>query len=390
MGKKLMSANLDMDALLSEAREETKLEDFGNDSFLEGLNVLINSCNQEAQLNNIGLRFAHGMISRCLKNRLQVQDWITRHPEILDEKIEKPLIITGFPRTGSTFLQLLLSIDPANRGLHHWEASTPCPPPELIYSVADPRIKDDHDGIQMLELLKPGIQAIQQMDAGGFAECIVLLSNEFKSVYFTTSFSAPSYDEWYYSCDMNSAYAYHKMLLQLLQWRLPNEGWVLKCPAHLPWLDMIMDQYPDAQIIFTHRDPFKVVASTTSLVSAFYSLTSGQVNDKENALYFTRILAFEMDKAMKLRERLHPKSFYDLQFLDLIADPIEAVKGIYKYFGREVSPGHEKRMQVWIRDNPPDKRGIHRYSPEEFDLDPLEVRKRYAEYIERFEVQIES
>jgi len=384
-----MNIELNLDSFLSQAIEKTKLEDFGNDSFLEGLKILLNSCHNEARLNNLGFQIANSMISRCLYNRIQVQDWVTRHPEILTEKIEKPLFITGLPRTGTTFLQTLLSIDPANRGLHHWEANSPCPPPELVYSVTDPRIKTMHESIEIINLIKPGLQAIQPMDAGGFAECIVLLSNEFKSVEFTTIIWAPTYDEWYYGCEMKSAYAYHKILLQLLQWRLPNEGWVLKAPAHLPWLDCLIDQYPDAQIIFTHRDPLKVVASATSLLSTFQSMASDEIDNTRNAAWISRILAFEMDKAMEIRNRRNPEAFYDLQFLDLIADPIGAMKRIYEYFGRKVSPGHERRMQVWIRDNPPGKRGRHQYAIEDFGLDPAEVRKRFADYQERFGVPLE-
>lgn len=384
-----MSADLNIDLLLGEAIEATDLNNFGNDSFSEGLKVLINSCNNEAKLNNTGLQIVHSMISKCLINRLQIQDWITQYPEILNEKIEKPLIITGLPRTGSTFLQTLLSIDPANRGLHHWEAETPCPPPELIYSVADSRIQDMHKKIQMIDLMKPGLQAIHPMAAGGFAQCNVLLNNEFKSAYFTIMMWAPTYDEWYYGCEMNSAYAYHKILLQLLQWRLPNERWILKSPGHLPWLDCLIDQYPDAQIIFTHRDPLTVITSSASLVSAIHSMGSDKVDDKRNAAYQSRILSFEMDKAMDLRGRLNPDSFYDLHFSDLTFDPIGSVKRIYEYFGRKVNPGHERRMQVWLRDNPPGKKGFHKYSTESFGINPSEVRKRFDGYQERFRIHSE-
>ncbi len=384
-----MSANLNIDSLLSEAIEKTKLENFGNDLFLEGLKVLLNSCHNEARLNDLGIQIVHSMISRCLINRLQVQDWITRHPEILNEKIEKPLIITGLPRTGSTFLQTLLSIDPANRALHHWEANRPCPPPELVYSVTDPRIQAMHKQIQITDQLKPGLQAIHPRDAGGFAQCMVLLSNEFKSAEFTIMISAPTYDEWYYSCDMNSAYAYHKMLLQLLQWRLPNEGWALKNPSHLPWLDYLIEQYPDAQIIFTHRDPLKVIASASSLASTVFSLGSDQIDNKKIAAYYSKELAMEMDRAMEKRNNLNPKSFYDVQFSDLIADPIGAAKRIYEYFGRNVSIGHERRMQAWLRDNPRGKRGSHKYSTESFGINPSEVRKCFAGYQEQFGIHSE-
>jgi len=385
-----MTIDLNLDSLLSRAVDKTKLENFGNDSFLEGLKVLLNSCQSEARLNDLGIQIIHSTISRCLMNRLQAQDWITRHPEILDEKIEKPLIITGLPRTGSTFLQILLSIDPANRGLHHWEANRPCPPPELIYSATDPRIQAMHKQIQMTDQMRPGLQAIHPRDAGGFAQCMVLLSHEFKSAEFTLIIWAPTYKAWYYHCDMTSAYACHKMLLQLLQWRLPNESWVLKNPSHLPWLDYLTDRYPDAQIIFTHRDPLKVIPSASSLASTVYSLGSDQIDNQKIAAHYLEELAMEMDKAMEKRNSLNPKSFYDVQYRDLTGDPIGTVKRIYEYFGRKVSPGHERRMQVWIRDNPQGKRGRHHYSVEDFGLDPAEVRKRFNDYQERFSIHLES
>ena len=172
-----MGAHLNIDSLLGEAVEKTKLEDFGNDSFLEGLKVLLDTCRNEARLNDIGIQIIYSAISRCLMNRLQVQDWITRHPEILEERIEKPLIITGLPRTGSTFLQTLLSVDPANRPLRHWEANRPCPPPELVISVTDPRIQAMHKQIQLTDQFAPGLQAIYPRDAGGFAQCMLLQSN---------------------------------------------------------------------------------------------------------------------------------------------------------------------------------------------------------------------
>ncbi len=172
---------------------------------------------------------------------------MTRHPEILDEKIEQPLIIMGLLRTGTTFLQHLLSLDPVNRALHHWEANEPCPPPKLIHSVIDPRLQNLHNMIQMRDQFNPELQAMYPMYAVGFAECHMLHSNEFKSPEFIVRYWMPSYMDWYLNCDKKSAYEYHKKLLQLLQWRLPNERWILKSPSHLFGLDALLDQYPDAQ-----------------------------------------------------------------------------------------------------------------------------------------------
>ncbi len=384
-----MSIDLSVDSLLKEAIEKTGFEDFGGDTFKEGLNILIHSCLNESQLNDFGYNFITNRITQFLINRLHTQDWIIRHSEILDEKIERPLFILGLPRTGSTFLQTLLSIDPANRALHHWEANEPCPPPELIHSATDPRIHTMHKSTQMIELIKPELQAIYPIDTGGFAECQMLLANEFKSEVFNAWLWAPTYIEWLLNCDMSSAYTYHKRLLQLLQWRLPNEGWILKAPMHLIGLNALLNQYPDAQIIFTHRDPLKVVTSFASLISAWNSLFSDKIDNKKiGGLH--QVWALSIEKAMKVRDQQESKIFYDLQFQDLIANPISSVKRIYEHFGRKVSAGHERRMQVWIRDNPKGKRGSHRYSVEKFGTDPTKIRKRFAIYQERFKVTLEK
>ena len=385
-----MSLNLSVQSLINGAKESAGLEDFGNDSFMEGLRILVDSFNNEARLNDIGIQSIPEIITRYLVNRLNVQDWISRHPEILDEKVAQPIIITGLPRTGTTFLQILLSVDPANRPLHHWEARQPCPPPQLVHSATDSRIQSAHEEFQLIEALKPELQAIHHLDAGGFTECMRLVAHEFKSTEFNAFIEAPSYAQWLLNCDMTSAYAYHELLLKLLQWRLPNERWVLKSPFHLISLGALLGQYPDAQIIFTHRDPLKAITSLSSLYSAWNSLFSDEIENHKIANWCARYWATIIKKAMKERSRHNSEIFYDLQYQDLITDPLGSVKRIYKFFGRKVGIGHERCMQAWIRDNPQSKRGRHRYSIQKFGIIPEEERKRFAEYQEQFGMPIES
>jgi sulfotransferase family protein len=385
-----MNIDFTLDSILNDVKKKTNLEDFGNDSFIEGLSVLVNSCKNEARLNEIGCQAIEAIISQHAINRLKVQDWITRHPEILDEKIERPLFVAGLFRTGTTFLQTLLSLDPARRALHYWEADRPCPPPELIYSLTDSRIRTTHKTTQMIELLKPEYQIIYPIYAGGFAECQVLLANEFKSSLFLSMMRAPTYSDWLLNCDMNLAYAYHKKLLQLLQWRSPNESWILKAPMHIYNLNALLNQYPDAQIVFTHRDPQKIVPSFASMVSTLYSVFSDEIDGYEIANWASGLLACGVERAMKERKSLNPETFYDLQFKDLIADPIGSVKCIYEYFGHKMSVGHERRMKVYIRDNPHGKHGFHKYSIENFNVDPEDIRERFKNYQDQFDIPIEG
>ena len=385
-----MNIDFTLDSILNDAKEKTSLEDFGNDSFVEGLNILINSCITEARFNDVGCYAIKEVLSQHTTNRLYVQDWIKRHPEILDEKIDRPLIIAGLFRTGTTFLQTLISLDPAMRALHYWEAERPCPPPKLIFSLTDSRIQTTHKTTQMIEMLKPEYQNIYPILAGGFAECQVLLANEFKSSLFLSMMRAPTYSEWLLSCNMDLAYAYHKKCLQLLQWRSPNESWILKAPMHIYNLSTLYNQYPDAQVVFTYRDPQKIVPSFANMVSTLRSVFSDEIDDFEIGNWSTELLTEGADRLIKERKKLKAETFFDLHSKELIADPIGSVKCIYEHFGRKMSIGHERRIKAYIRDNPHGKKGTHQYSIKKFNLEAKDIRKNFIQYQEKFNIPVEN
>jgi len=374
---------------LDYSKTNSGLEDFGEDSFLEGLRVLLEASCDPQQFNQNGKEMLSGRICQFLMNRLQVQDWLSRHPEIGDETVEKPIIITGLPRTGTTFLQILLSLDPEARSLRYWEATTPCPPPELIHSTVDPRILKFHEEINWAVEQAPNLKAIHPIDAGMFAECQSLFLHEFKSMEFNVLFNVPDYWTWLSQCDMNSAYAYHKTLLKLLQWRLPNDSWVLKAPVHLLSLKVIRKYYPDARIIFTHRDPAKVIASIISLVTTWQKMFGQEINYSEISERWATMNHFLIEKAINERKAFDQQSIFDLYYADFVVDPIGSVQKIYHYFGKEVSSAHEKRMKAWMRDNPQKRRGTHHYSFNDLKVNPEKERERFSAYQQHFNIPIE-
>ena len=387
-----MQANgeaMTLDGLLETASQQAGLDDFGDPSFREGLDLLVGSYEREARLSALGRGALRGRLGQFLVNRLKVQDWIVRHPEILDETIERPVFILGLPRTGTTLLHNLLAVDPLSRAPLHWEAEEPCPPPRIFHSATDPRIETAHAKLQALDAMAPEMKAIHPMAAGAPTECMTLLIHEFKSLEFECQAWVPTYGEWFTHCDKTSAYRYHRKLLQLLQWRSPNQIWVLKAPTHLFGLDALLVEYPDAQVIFTHRDPLRVVASQASLNTLASGLLSDDVDPKRLAAWWSAKTATGLDKAMKVREGAGPEAFFDLQYHELIRDPVDAVRRAYAHFGREVTPAHERRMRVWMRDNPPGEHGRHRYSLEQFGFDEEEENARFGAYRQRYGVPSE-
>src|SRR5262245_52535720 len=214
--------------LMSAAVEQTGLKDFGDDSFREGLELLVRSLRDEARLNARGEAFVYPRIVGHLSQRLQVEDWYRRHPEIDEVSVVAPLFGLGLPRTGSTALSFLLAQDPEIRYLRQWEAAQPCPPPSTVVG-ADPRI--DPAKAEMV-----GSRAHVPTDASGPMECLELMNLDFRSHMFVAFAHIPSYADWLIEADLTSTYAYERRILKLLQWGEPVRQWRLKCPAHIIWL----------------------------------------------------------------------------------------------------------------------------------------------------------
>ena len=242
----------EFDDVVGRAVAQTGLDDFGDDSFREGLEVLLASLRDEARLNARGEGYLYPRIVTALSQRLQVEDWYRRHPEIDDVDILPPLIGLGLPRTGSTALSLLLSQDPGIRYLRRWESSQPCPPPSTVQGP-DPRIPEDEGN-------KVGSRAHVPTGTHAPMECLELMALDFKSHIFQAFAQIPSYSTWLVEkADLTSTYAYQRRVMKLLCWGQPTRPWRLKSPSHVLWLDDLNGVFPDARFVMTHRDPTDVI-----------------------------------------------------------------------------------------------------------------------------------
>jgi len=257
--------------LMDDACAQTGLTDFGDDSFREGLDILLSSLQNEAQLHDRGQAFLRQRIVGYLSQRLQVEDWYRRHPEIDDVPITAPLIGLGLPRTGSTALSMLLAQDPDVRYLRRWESSQPCPPPSTVQGV-DPRIPPDKGEMVGTRYHVPA-------DTHGPMECHELMALDFKSHLFQSFAEIPSYSAWLVDgADLTSTYRYQRKVMKLLPWGEPQRPWRLKCPSHVLWLDALDTVFPDARFVMTHRDPTDVILSVAELYADIIGSFSAQID----------------------------------------------------------------------------------------------------------------
>jgi Sulfotransferase family len=380
-----------VDAILSEAGRRTDgLDDLGDGPFVEPLARFLESLEREARLNELGRLIARERALLHTVNRLNYVNDRKQFPAIAQEKIVTPVFIIGFPRTGTTILHDILAQDPDSRAPLTWETMFPSPPPEAATFDSDPRIA-------MCAALLPTpeteterdrrFKAMHPMGATLSQECVTMMGEAMCTPLFHNQFRVPTYEDWVdHDADWSHVYTFHQKQLQHLQWRNRRDRWVLKTGAHMWGLEHLLRTYPDARIVFTHRDPVKSVTSYASLTTLVREMGSDEVDRFEVAQDWTARLNRVIGHVMQVRNATsYPNAmFYDMYFSDFVADQFAVIRDIYATFGMPMTDAGATRMQAFIADNPKGKHGVHSYTPEEFGIDPAAIRRDFAPYIEQF------
>jgi hypothetical protein len=355
---------------------------------MQGLEVLARSLDEEAQLHPFGRLVVRDRMLGFLAVRLKVQALIRRHPEILQQEIKAPLVIAGLQRTGTTMLHRLLAADPETRAMLSWESLDPTPA-AIKPGKIDPRLKKAQMAEKALKYLAPEFFAIHPVEASAPEEDILLLEYSFLSDVPESMFYVPSYGKWLAQQDMAPAYAYLKLLLQVLQWQQAGARWVLKTPSHLGQLDALLKVFPGARVIQTHRDPSCTTASFSSMVTHGSGVFSDQVDAHERAMLWLNKNAEMLRRAQAVREA-QPQAFIDVSYYDLLKDPLHEVERIYRFANMTLTPRARVAMEASLQTNKKDRHGKHRYVLEEFGLTAKIVDDKYADYRQRFNIPLES
>lgn len=373
-----------IDELVDEARRTTGLENFGGDTWRVGLEVLVASALSEATLNDVGERMFYGGILRSLVNRLRIEDWYTRYPEINDEVAYVELLGVGFPRTGSTALAHVLAEDDNVRVLRMWEAMDPCPPPGVSPEDDDARIAAAKASVAASDGLSERLRSMVPQSATGAHEDHDLLSLEFTSQVFLPSAWIPSYAKWLVDCDMEPTYRYERRVLQLLQWRCPPTRWQLKSPTHTLFLDAFETVFPEARFVMTHRDVASVLPSVSDLYAVILRMGNEGIDARAVGALNMGQWGPAIDRLLAFRDAGRDDKFYDIAFRDFQTDPIAEVRGLYRWLGRELSPEIEQRMRAWWDANPRDQHGSHEYDAAEYGFAEAVLAERFGAYRARF------
>lgn len=377
-------------ALHEAAAKAAGHDDFGDPSYREGFEVLMRAYDEEAKLTPFGRMMVDQQLLGILKNRLTAERAWSESPGILATEVRRPIFVLGLPRTGTTALHHLLGQDPGIQVLEYWLAAAPQARPPASEWKDHVDFKGSARDLWMTYYLDPSLKAIHLMTAEGPEECRHLFQQTFSDDTFDCNATIPSYSKWYFAHDMGDCYRRHRDLLKLIGSTSPERRWVLKYPVHMRNLRSLLEVYPDACFVQTHRDPSKIMPSVCSLVAGWRALYERDVDVRAIGQWQLELWASSLEHTMEVREQLDGSRFFDLPFRDIAEDPLAAIRRMYAHFGMELGQQATTAIGGWHSANPRGKFGEHIYRAEDFGFSKGSINGRFASYLERFDVELEG
>ena len=374
--------------MLAAASAETGLNDFGDGEFREALTRLVDSTNKEIALSAMGAMAFKGEVHRTLVNRLRFAADLKRHPEILNEQIDDPIIITGLPRTGSTKLQRMMAADPESHSLKFWQMMNPAPFPDAVTGIEDPRIETGRQTLEIMNQLAPGFGQSHPTQFDDVDEEVFLQMFTFKCMLTYLSHPAPAYFDWLMTQSLRGTYRYMKQMLQYIQWQ--NGGWqqrpwIMKSPVHVANLDLLLELFPNATIVVTHRDLNKVLPSFCRLMGHSWKIKTDNVDPLVLGQMSLTLWSGELKKHLQQRQSLGSKiQLMDVSYDDVKNNAIGAIARIYNLAGRELTPSRRQAMLAWEAKNPQHQQGGYSYKLEDYGLTREAISTAFSEYQQRF------
>ncbi|HXC52008.1 MAG TPA: sulfotransferase [Candidatus Limnocylindrales bacterium] len=375
------------DELIRAARRSTGLSDFGDERFRVPLAVLLDSLESEARLHTVGRLITKARLVAALATRLRMRDYVVRHPQILQSQLPPPVVIAGLQRTGTTMLHRLLASDPRLRAVLSWEGMAPIPSGGRL--KVDTRYAKARASERALAYMAPAFFAIHPVEASAPEEDVLLLDCTFMSTTPEATLHVPTYASWLETQDHTAAYEDFRTLLAILAHHHGPSRFVLKTPHHLEYFDVLRRVFPGVQIVQTHRDPARTLASFCSMVWHGRGVFSDDVPRAEVGDHWSRKIGRLLARSMAVREQARDEGFLDVSYYDLIDDPVRTVGELYAGLGLRLTPDAERSMIATKKRNPQHKHGQHRYRLADFGLDADGVEPLFAAYRKKFGVRHE-
>jgi len=385
-------AVLQPEDLIAASQEKTGFANFGDDDFREPLELLCRSLAEEAPVTPEGLEAHRLRLVGVLGDRLRLQAWFDRHPEIAQEDVGAPVFIVGLPRTGTTMLYRMLAA--AAEGFAaplFYEVSQSPPPLDWDFrKETDPRIPAAEAAVAGMMAAMPELASIYPFEAMAPEESIFMYTASLRSTSQQSNALVPAYDRWFRTCDKRPAYRYLKRAVQFLQWQRRRAGrfregqrWLLKTPDHIHGVAALLDVFPGAQIIQTHRDPVQTIPSICSFIRVLHSPTVARDDAVDIGQAWSAMFAASMTEALAVRERA-PSSFLDVWYRDTVADQRKVAEQVFAFIGQPLTEAGWAEMQKWREANKREERPLHHYTLEEFGLSEDQIKAQFADYRARF------
>jgi hypothetical protein len=382
-------------AVLDAARARTGLEDFGAPDYRERLELLCQEWDADRPLTAMHRAVLYGYLVRYASNRLLIEDTVKRHPEILSEKIDRPVIVTGLPRSGTTHLVNLLAADSRFHSLPLWQSYEPVPLPGEgpLADGSDPRYARCAAAWEGMKQVTPLLASMHPMEPEHIHEELELMGPDFASYNFEWLSKSPRWRDHYLGSDQTPHYEYLKRVLQLLQWqrREPGKRWVLKCPQHLEQLPVLLKVFPDATVVFTHRDPVAVIQSTITMQAYTQRMQRPSVEMAWLRDYWVARIEHLLRACVRDRALARPGRSVDCPFHVFMRDPWKILDEVYTKAQLPLTAQARGQLEHYLAAHPRGKAGQVLYDiKRDFDLDPHQLRGRFAFYLDRFEISAEN
>lgn len=373
-----------------EAANHATTTDLAADTALtEALECYIESAETDANLNTFGRLAVKNMLVGALTSRFALEHWYQQRPELQLETIDKPWIVIGLPRTGTSILSILLGLDPFNRALLQWEAQHPVPPSTLANAEEDPRIAQHAKTVAQMHKINPAISSMHPFGSTLAEECTAVFTYSLRTIGMETIAFTPTYGRWLDAADATPAYQIHKKMLQALQQVQPTPHWVMKSPNHLWNLPAMLSAYPNARVIWTHRDPAKLVPSLASLNSTMQMPFTRELNAPRVGEYWASKVDTAIERAINFDANADTPWCCHVQYQDLISEPQQTLNRIYNHFDTSTSQLHLQRVKAWLGQRPQHSAGTHRYDAADFGWTKDSLNQRYRDYRERYQIPAE-
>ena len=367
---------------------EVGATDFGDDDYLPGLSVLLQSMDYDPHFSERGRRYAWGTVVSVLTGRAPAIKSMAENPGFDARSITSPVVITGIPRTGTTALHKLMALDARFQGLQTWLLDTPMPRPPLETWPDYPAYHRTAAALEARYKAAPTKRAAHNIVAEEVDECCLLLRQGFVSNLWTCGWSAATYDAWWQCQDEAASYRHYYRCMQLIGSNESEKRWLLKNPGHLDNLDLLFAIFPDARVIQTHRDPARAVPSLCALLMQLHPVVEqGRYGQRAHNMLAREVAkwAQAVRRAQGVRQA-HPAQVLDVMHGDFHRNPMAVIERIYRFIGMELTTQASTAMAQRIGDKPELSHGVHHYSVADFGLTEDEIRERFGDYIDRFDL----